>query len=134
MSDQQALPMQDPGGDWAGVVDVSEDKWPAMLATIVDVLTAMWRRDGVDLDEAIPRAQRSALEIAEHQGGRPLYLPRGDRLRQALRDRHIYLLHRGNNVELLADRFGLTVRHIQRIYAEQRAIQIAKRQRRLFAD
>lgn len=132
MSEQQALPMDDPEGAWKGVVDLPDEKWPSSLATIVDVLTAMWEREGKGLDDAIRHAQQAALAIAEHQGGRPVYLPRGDRLRQALRDRHIYLLHRGNNADALAERFGLTLRHIQRIYAEQRAIQIAQRQPRLF--
>ncbi len=133
MSDEQDdLGLPDPGGDWAGTVDVPDEKWPAALATIVDVLADLWQRDGVPADEAIDRARRSALTIADYQGGRPLYLPRGERLQVALRDRQIYLLHRGNNVEALARRFGLTTRHIERIYAEQRAIQIARRQARLF--
>lgn len=115
-------------------VAVSSDKWPAALAEMVDVLANEFERDGEDREAATLRAQRVVLVLAEYQGGRPCYLPRGDRLRQALRDRLIYRLHSGDNGEALADRFGLTLRHIQRIYAEQRALHIRKRQARLFSD
>lgn len=133
-SDQLGLPMSDPGGEWSGQVDLPDDRWPTRLAETVDVLVADWERSGLDRAEAIARAQRTVLVIAEHQGGRSLYWPRGDRLHQALRDRQIYLLHSGRNTHELADRFGVTVRTIERIYAEQRALQIRKRQGRLFTD
>lgn len=110
------------------------DKWPQTLAEMVDVLVDDFERSGQESDAAIEHAQHIVMLLAEYQGGRPIYMPRGDRLRQALRDRSIYLMHRGDNVEQLADRFGLTVRHIQRVYCEQRAIQIRKRQGRLFDD
>ena len=134
MSDQPQLPMEDPGGKWAGHVDVPEDRWPSILAETVDVLVADWERSGVDREEAIARAQRTVLLIADYLGGKSVYWPRGDRLQQALRDRQIYLLHNGRNTHELADRFGLTVRTVERVYAEQRALQVRKRQGRLFGD
>lgn len=115
-------------------VDAPADKWPAKLAEWVDVLARDAMRSGADPDQAVISAKRTVMLLANHQGGRPFYLPRGDALHLALRDRQIYLLHNGTNGEELADRFGLTLRHVQRIYAEQRALHVRRRQRQLFDD
>jgi Mor family transcriptional regulator len=101
---------------------------------MIDVLTVHYRKHGRAEDEALTEAQQVVALIAQDQGGRPIYLPRGDRLRQALVARQIYHLHNGRNTEQLADRFGMTVRSVQRIYAEQRALKVQKLQGRLFPD
>jgi Mor family transcriptional regulator len=111
-----------------------DDKWPERLAEIVDGLTVLYCRRGRDREQAIEEAQVITLWLAENQGGRQLYLPRGDDLKEALIHRQIYLLHRGNNTADLAQRFGFTERHVQRIYAEQRRIQIKRRQGNLFNE
>lgn len=115
-------------------IDVPDEKWPAKLAEWVDLLARDAVRRGKTVEQAVASARNTVMLLAHHEGGRPFYLPRGDSLQQALRDREIYLLHNGTNGEALADRFGLTLRHVQRIYAEQRALHIRKRQRRLFED
>jgi len=126
------LPLGDEGDDWAGGVDVPSSRWPAVLAELVDILIADWERLGVDRETALKHAQREVILIANYRGGRPFYLPRGDRLKKALRDREIYLRHTGRNTEPLADEYGTTVRHIQRISAEQHALHVKRAQADLF--
>lgn len=110
-----------------------DDKWPKTLAEAVDVLVADYRRRGYDQESAISEAQRAVLVLAKHQGGRPVYWPRGDALQTALQARQIYLLwNGGRNKEALAERFGLTVRSVERIYAEQYRLGIQRRQGQLF--
>lgn len=113
-------------------VELPREKWGAVLAEMVDVLTAAALRRGLDEEQALEHAQQNVLVLAQHFGGRPLYLPRGESLRVALRDRLIYHLDKGNNTEALAKRFDLTVRQIQIIRATQRALHLRKVQGRLF--
>lgn len=114
------------------VVDAPSDAWPSMLAELVDVLRASFQRRGRSEEEAIAEAQHAALAIGEYLGGRQIYLPRGDRLKEWLRDRAIYLEYRGVNKDELARRYGLTDRRIEQIAAEQRAVYIRRIQPDLF--
>ncbi len=137
MSAQADLALSDDNADLVeqiGDVDVPEHKWASTLAGMVDTFAAFYGRRGRNREDAVQEAQELVAVLAQDFGGRPVYLPRGDRLKQALVAREIYLLHNGRNVEQLADRFGYTVRHVQRVYAEQRALQIRKRQGRLFGE
>ncbi len=115
-------------------LELPSHKWAGVLAQMIDILNSHFQRHGRNADAAIIESQQIVLEIAQYLGGRPLYLPRGDRLRAALVARQIYLQHDGRNVELLAERTGYSVRHIQRIIAEQHQLHIRKHQGRLFAD
>jgi Mor family transcriptional regulator len=108
------------------------DAWPSMLAELVDVLVASFRARGRDEQAAIADAQAAALAIGEYMGGRQLYLPRGDRLREWLRDRRIYLEYKGINKGELARRYRLTERRIEQIYAQQHAVHVRRVQPRLF--
>jgi Mor family transcriptional regulator len=110
-------------------------RWPDNLAAAVDVLFTDNLRRGMDEATAIAEARRAVLVLANYQGGRSIYWPRGDDLTIALRDREIYLLwNGGRNKESLAERFGLTVRSVERIYAEQYRLGIKRRQGNLFAN
>lgn len=114
-------------------IDAPSDVWPSMLAELVDVLRASFQRRGRSEGEAIAEAQHAALAIGEYLGGRQIYLPRGDRLKEWLRDRAIYLEYKGTNKDELARRYGLTDRRIEQIAAEQRAVYIRRIQPDLFA-
>jgi Mor family transcriptional regulator len=115
-------------------VEIERDKWASTLAELVDIFFADGKRRGMDDNAALELAQHVAMLLAQHFGGRPVYLPRGEALKQALRDRMIYRLHTGDNAEALADRFDTTVRTIQRIVVAQQQIYVRKRQGRLFGD
>ncbi|MEI7036458.1 Mor transcription activator family protein [Fulvimonas yonginensis] len=113
-------------------IEAPSDNWPSMLAELVDVLRATFQRRGRSEAEAITEAQQAAMAIGEYLGGRQVYLPRGDRLRDWLRDRTIYLEYNGRNKALLAQRHGITERRVEQIAAEQRAIHIRRIQPELF--
>lgn len=115
----------------AGIEPPSE-KWASTLAELVDVFAAHYRRAGRSEDEALSDARIVVALLADHFGGRPVYLPRGTSLHTALRDRVIYHLANGNNTTELAARFDLSERRVQQIVAEQQAIQIHRRQGKLF--
>lgn len=117
--------------------DLLAEKWPKTLAEAVDVLYADNVRRGMEDAAAIAEAQRAVLVLANHLGGRPVYWPRGDALRIALRDREIYLRAEkvgGRNKEELAREHNLIVRSIEKIIAEQYALGIRRRQGQLFSS
>ncbi len=108
-------------------------EWPRTLALYVDTIAATLRRERIPSERASHLAECSTLELARVQGGRSSYLPTGERLRVAARNRRIYLEWRGNNyAELMAKyRIG-TERRLQQIIAEQSAIQLRLIQPSLF--
>lgn len=114
---------------------VPDSKWAPLLAQMVAVLEALYRRKGMDEQAAFKLASDSVLALAEYFGGRVVYLPRGDRLKTALRDAEIYRRFRGSkNVDALAEEYDLSVIRVYAIYAEQRQLHLRKLQGRLFED
>ena len=107
-------------------------KWPKALANLVDVVEAAHRRAGDDKDLARDRAFITVRALSRYAGGRQLYMPKGDVLERALRDREIWERHRGNNVDDLAEAYGLTVVQVYSILAEQRALHRQRMQPPLF--
>jgi len=114
-----------------GTLDVPEDRWAPMLAAMVAVLESTYRRLGVGDAQAAKLATAGVLAQAEYAGGRMLYLPRGDRLRKALRDAEIYHRARRGNIRQLAEEYGLTDIHVYRICREQKELHLSKVQGRL---
>ncbi len=130
--------MRDPD-DLIGYADLPPDlarcedarrKWPQRLAELHAVVTDTLRRAGVDAADR--HAAQIVRAIAHYLGGRQIYLPRGDQLEQALRDREIWRAFRGDNIEELAAQHGLSVGSVYRILARQRALHHRNRQRGLF--
>lgn len=111
--------------------DVPEGKWAPLLANMVSVLEARFLRQGMTADQAFNQARDSVLATAEYFGGRMIYLPRGDRLKLALRDAEIFHRANANNIKTLATEFEVTDIQIYRIIRQQRALHISKVQRRL---
>lgn len=120
--------------DQVGADMAPDNKWPTTLAEMVDVLVMTFARAGVERDAALSQAQQAVVAIGQYLGGRSIYLPRGDQLVTAVRDRRIWIEWRGNNMQELMDRYGLTERHLQRVLAEQRAIHVRRIQPGLFKD
>lgn len=115
-------------------IDAPEGAWPSLLAEMVAVLEGTFRRSGLGEEDALQLAQRAAIETGRHFGGRPFYLPKGDRLVEAVRDRMIWRRHNGSNKFELAREYGLTPRRVEQILAEQRAIHVRKIQPGLFPE
>lgn len=107
-------------------------KWPKALANLVDVVEAAYRRAGDDQELARKRAFITVRALSRYAGGRQLYIPKDDVLERALRDQEIWERHRGNNVDDLAEAYGLTVVQVYSILAEQRVLHRQRMQPSLF--
>lgn len=97
-------------------------KWPKALAELVDVLACELARGGMALDLARAQARKLALVQAHYMGGRAYYIPTGDHLKAALRDRAIWDEFNGRNIDQLARRHGLSVPQVYAVVAEQRRL------------
>lgn len=97
-------------------------KWPQGLTDILSVIEAAYRRAGDDEHAARVRAFRAVHALAHFHGGHSFYLPKGERLAIALRDREIYERHNGANVTELAREYRITEVQIYSILAEQRKL------------
>lgn len=108
--------LPDLDADWQG-------RWPKQLAEMVDVTVAhLQRRRDLDEDTARTYAQEWIATLAIHFGGIPLYLPKGDSLKQALRDSRIWQEFNGENIYELARKYGKSRTQIYRIIAQQRQL------------
>ncbi|MFM1647623.1 Mor transcription activator family protein [Aeromonas salmonicida] len=107
-------------------------KWPKALAELVDVLACELVRGGMVPDLAKAQARKLALVQAHYMGGRAYYIPTGDHLKAALRDRAIWDEFNGRNIDVLARRYKLSAPQIYAIISSQRKIQLECRQQRLF--
>ncbi len=107
-------------------------KWPQGLSDMVTVITAALRRAGDDEANARERAFRAVRALAQYAGGRSLYVPKGEALDRALRDRAIWEKFDGTNVTALAGKHDLTEVQIYAILAEQRKLARARVQSELF--
>lgn len=96
--------------------------WPKQMAELADVLLALFLKRKCSTEESISAARAVVLELAFYFGGRPLYIPRGDRLRIAQRNAEIWARFNGGNVVELAEEFQVTSIHLYSILAEQRAL------------
>ncbi len=99
-----------------------ERNWAPLLADLVGVIESALRRCGAPKEQALSHAGSCVLAVAEFLGGRMVYLPRGHRLKVAIRDEEIFRRFAGNNVKELAEEFGLTDIHIYSILRRQRAL------------
>jgi len=112
----------------------NDDKlWPRTMAELIDVVADYL--DGLPLFDSSERsmelAQNVILVIANHLGARAIYLPRGDKLKRALRDAAIFRAFNGCNHRELAKKTGLTTAQIYSIIATQRQLRDDKQQMKL---
>ena len=106
--------------------------WPKTLVALVDVLAATLVRRGMAEEPAEEQARAMVAAIALYHGGRPVYLPRGTALENALLHDAIYRAHKRGNTDALARRHNLTTRTIQRIVRDQLLLHRARIQPSLF--
>lgn len=111
-----------------------KNRWPERLAELYDVMFAYNRKLKMGDEEAARDAEARTILVAEYQGGAALYLPRGDELRRAVRDRRIYRVANRRNIEAIAREAGLTPKAVYEILKRERARQIRKLQGRLFEE
>ncbi|HDX9010355.1 Mor transcription activator family protein [Aeromonas dhakensis] len=107
-------------------------KWPKALAELVDVLACELGRGGMSAEQAMAQARKLALVQAHYMGGRAYYIPTGENLKAALRDRAIWDEFNGRNIDQLARKHGLSVPQTYAVIAEQRQLTKCRMQRTLF--
>lgn len=113
-----------------GSYDLPETQWEGLLVALVAVVESAFRRMGVEESQATRLAIAAVLAQGDYAGGRQIYIPRGIRLRNALRDAEIYRLARRGNITELAQKHGLTEVSVYRIIREQRELHLSKVQGR----
>jgi Mor family transcriptional regulator len=105
-------------------------RWPSTLQSLCDVMRQTLIQHNIANVDHISEAL--ATSLSAYLGGRDIYIPNGERLKDALRDIRIWREFKGNNLEQLSRDYGLTERRISQIVAEQRAAFVVRKQRRLF--
>lgn len=128
------MPIDPDGLLAANLDDVPASQWSQRLVQMIEVMEAAFIRRGEPKERAFLLARDAAVSLAEYHGGRQFYIPRGDALLTALRDAEIFRRVKRGNIQLLAEEYGLTDRHIWRIYRTQRKLHLDKVQGRLFND
>ena len=116
------------------IPDDVRKKWPKDLAALIDLYQASLLRMGYDEKDAKKIAHTLLAEQAMYCGGRHVYIPKGDRFRQAVRDIDLFndWHDRGIVPDELATRYKLSTQHVYRIIKEQRAIHMKRFQPSLF--
>ncbi|MCL1162482.1 transcriptional regulator [Shewanella chilikensis] len=105
-------------------------RWPSTLQSLCELMRVTL--EGHAISNSVQISEALATTISTYLGGRDIYIPNGDRLKDALRDIRIWREFKGNNLEQLSRDYGLTERRVSQIIAEQRAAFWARMQRRLF--
>lgn len=106
--------------------------WPQSLVDMLQVVEVELRHKGFDDAEAGRIAGWALQALARYFGGRMWYLPKGEKLANALRDREIFRAMRRGGAKALAVRYGLTEQRIYEIYREQRTLYQRRHQCELF--
>lgn len=105
-------------------------RWPSTLQSLSALMQVTLKKHGIINADRISEDLATGLSI--YFGGRDVYIPNGESLKKALRDINIWHEFKGNNLEQLSRKYGLTERRISEIVAEQRAAYVARKQRQLF--
>lgn len=108
------------------------EKWPKLLAEMVDVVEAALRRRGTGEERSGELARVAIGALAEYHGGGSFYLPMGESLKAALRDDAIWRAFGRTPVAEIARHHGISLQHCYRVIAEQRALHGRRAQPDLF--
>lgn len=107
--------------------------WPKALVELYSNAKYELEQIGYKDEEAEKISATILTALAFLSGGRGFYLPTGERLKTAIRDRQLYDKFNGNNIESLRQHYKLTQKQVYEIIAKQRALDKARRQPQLFA-
>ncbi|WP_110678832.1 Mor transcription activator family protein [Salinicola sp. RZ23] len=105
-------------------------KWPGGLVDLIHTLERTFRDAGAEPHQARHWAFTTVRALATHHGGHSFYLPRGQRLETALRDREMFETFDGTRASItaLAAHHRLSEMHVYAIIAQQRRLARARRQ------
>ncbi len=105
-------------------------RWPANLQSLCELMRCTLADQNVKHSEFLSKVLVTALST--YMGGRDIYIPNGERLKDALRDIQIWREFKGNNIEALSRKYKMTERRVTQIIKFQRAAFVARNQRSLF--
>lgn len=99
-------------------------RWEGTLGAMVKIAEAELCKSLDDEQQAIDLAQRIILAVCEHLGGSVMYLPRGTRLKNAMRDVAIFRDWHDNGIipANLVGKYGLSSQTIYAIINRQREL------------
>ena len=106
--------------------------WPGDLVELSEVIRAQMKREGIDDESTYQMMERVLLAMAFMCGGRNYYLPKSDRIKNALRDKRIYDAFTGRNHKELARLFRLSEQKIYEVIREQTQLHRDRIQHNLF--
>ena len=96
-------------------------KWPQSLADLVGVMECELKREGVNAPGETSR--KLAVVLAHYLGGRAYYIPTGEKLLAALRDREIFeRWYTNETMDSIATHYKLSHPQLYAIIAEQRKL------------
>lgn len=127
----QDLPIDADAIDHLAEPEIRE-AWPQTLNDLLDIFEAELRHDGIADDRSQRLAQRLTRALSSYCGGQQTYIPTGERLELAFRDKQIWRDFTGSNASDLARRHKLTERQIYNVLARQRALYKSRIQPGLF--
>lgn len=110
----------------------ARQKWPELLVQMLDCAQRTGQRLGLDESDAERFAYEFIRDQAREIGGCQVYIPKGDALDRALRDREIYQQAGRVAVETLAQRHNLSMKQVWEIQRRQRELHIRTVQVPLF--
>jgi len=108
-------------------VDI-KDKWPHLVAEMIDLLKATRLLQGAEESKAKQEALEITERICKTFGGMQIYVPKGHQLEMAVRNNKIWNDFTGSNVEALMHKYDLTQVRIYEIIKEQRQLHIKNKQ------
>lgn len=113
-----------------------ESAWAPQLTELVAFLEALFKRRRMPPEAAFELAREVVIEQAHAFGGRTMYLPRGDKLKIALRDAELWRRYSGKPEQILefARELGVTTIHVYSIMNRQRKLHLGRLQGSLFPE
>ena len=109
-----------------------KSNWPGDLVELSEVARNILEEEGEEEEHTYRQIERVLLAIAFMCGGRTYYLPKGERIRNALRDKRIYDRFDGRNIHTLCREFKLTEQKLYDVIREQRQLHIQRVQHSMF--
>ncbi len=106
--------------------------YPELLADLADQVATRLAALEVDPERAAEIGLSVAEHVRKHWSGQSLYLPKGVQYTLSRRDMEIFERFNGQNHEVLAREYNLTVMRIYQIVKAVRAELVRKRQGALF--
>lgn len=110
------------------IPDECRKKWPKDMLALIALFQRALKRHGIDEKQACGFAHVLLAELADYCGGRNIYIPRGEKLKRAIRDVDLFrdFNDHGMKVKELAIKYKITMQHVYRIINEQRAIRTSR--------